>query len=363
MRKKTKTRVKQIIFILVCACFGFVLGITIGKAGVTTPKIIIYSFSVVLFYIMHIFIHEAGHGFFGSLTGHKMLSYRIFSFMWLWQEDGKIVFRRLKVPGTLGQCLMSPPKFQDENYPYRLYIMGGVLANLFSSLLIGLLFIPSSVFAVLFVLAGLFIAITNAIPMGFNDGMTYKIASSSPEQQYLLYLQMEVNSRLTKGQTYQEMPEEYLRTVPAIPERTYFNDYQIFLQIGLAFDKQDWDDFRNKLEDLWKERENLISLYQTELKKELLFALCLQDPQNPRIPDLWEDKIVKASLKQSLMGNRRIEAAYYYFIANDKQKAVSLLNKGISLKEKAPNLGDSKMELRTINYLLDIMGPDLEKDI
>lgn len=362
MIKKLKASAGYMFFILVYAVLGFFLGINMGKVIINPVKLFFYAFSIILFYILHIIIHEAGHGLFGYLTGYKLLSYRIFSFMWVRQNNGKITFRRFKVPGTLGQCLMIPPKFQQDKFPFKLYLMGGVLANLISSLMVGLLFVPKSIPAILFVLIGLFSAFTNAFPIGFNDGMSYKIASSSPEQLYLFFIQLETNSRLFKGETYQDMPEKYFDTVPEIPEKTYFNDGQKLLQIGLAFDKQQWSDFRIKLENLWEKRENLVSIYLIELKKELLFALCLQDPDDQRIPDIWQDKSIKNSLSQPMMGNRRIQAAYHYFILKEKQKAETLLNEAIALKDKAPNPGEAKMELRAITYLQNIIEQEKKSD-
>ena len=47
---------------------------------------------VALFF--HMIVHEAGHLFFGLMTGYKFSSFRIASFMWL-KENGKLKFKRL----------------------------------------------------------------------------------------------------------------------------------------------------------------------------------------------------------------------------------------------------------------------------
>ncbi|MBL1229262.1 hypothetical protein IW492_08450 [Enterococcus sp. BWB1-3] len=339
------------IMILFGAVIGRYLGYSVGSGELTGREIFQLLLLTVIFYIIHIVIHEAGHGLFGFLTGYKLVSYRIFSFIWIWQENGKVIFRRQKVPGTLGQCLMSPPAYQRGKYPFRLYLMGGVMVNLIATVIAGIFFAPVSLWGSCFVVVGLFIIVTNGIPMGFNDGMSIMLASASEEQQYLLYLQFEVNDQMMKGKTYRELPDSYFSDVPEIPKRTYFNDYLSFLQVGRALDCRQWRIYKTKLEEIWRHKEDIISLYQIELKKELLFCLCIFGEKDVRISQLWEDKDVQMSLKQSSMGNCRVTAAYYYYIEKKKDEALKQLENGQQLLIKAPNPGDGKMELQLNQWL------------
>ena len=83
-------------------------------------------------------IHEAGHLFFGLATGYKFLSYRIGSFTFI-KEEGRIKVKRYVLPGTGGQCLMSPPPY-SSSMPYILYNAGGAIFNFLSFLLFLLFF-------------------------------------------------------------------------------------------------------------------------------------------------------------------------------------------------------------------------------
>lgn len=352
-----KKKVKQVGTILAMtglgATIGYFGGYLIEKTAFSGFDMVIFFLALVVSFIFHIIIHEAGHGIFGKLTGYKMVSYRIFSFMWVWQNDGSIVFRRLKVPGTLGQCLMAPPLYEKGKFPFRLYLLGGVLANLITSIIAIILFVPHSLIAATFVIVGLFMAVTNAYPFGFNDGMSLKVASSSEEQQYLLYIQFEVNYLLNQGMTYLELPNTYFEIVPSESSQTYFNEYQHFLQIARSAEAFDWQRLNDHVESLWKRLDDLIAVYQIEVKKELIFSLAITNPDDPRLSQLWSDKKVEMSLKQPLMGNKRIEAAYNYFVQKDTQAALDCLEIGKTLVDKAPNLGDAKVELKLNTWLYE----------
>ena len=354
-----KKIIKFLGVILLSGLIGGIIGFYLGKY-ITFDNFDFYDFllliiSAVFFYIFHIIIHETGHGIFGKLTGYKMVSFRVFSLMWVWENKTKISFKRLKVLGTLGQCLMAPPEYQKGKFPFRLYLLGGVLMNLIFTFVVGVFFFSRSPFVVVFILIGIFTFLTNLIPFGFNDGMSLKIASSSENQQYLLYLQFEVNYQLTKGKTYLDLPKEYFCLVPIDKKPTYFNDYQKFLLLGLDLENKNWNNVGKTLNDLWQKRTSLISIYQIELKKELLFYLCLTDVTDNRISELWQDKMTQVGLKQPLAGNARIKACYEYFINNQQELALKTLYAARKKEKNAPNLGDFRIEMDLNHWLESII--------
>lgn len=353
--KKLKIVLLYLAFAVIGGIGGYLLGPMLDDVHFGLWEIIVVVLSLVISFLLHIAIHEAGHGLFGWLSGYKMVSYRILSYLWIWQPDGRIQFRRFSVPGTLGQCLMAPPPYRQGQFPYKRYLFGGVLANIIASLVIGLTlgfrWLPAAVFA----LVGILVALPNIIPAGFNDGMSIKVASSSEEQTYLFYIQIAVNYQLMMGHTFKELPDEFFQAVPEIPERTYFNTSQSFLIAGRALELHDWPRFSAELEKLWQMREDLIVIYQIELKKELLFCLCLLSPEDERIAELWQDKQVRASLKQTGMANKRIEAMYAYAVEHDNDRAQRLLAEGRALLPKAPNPGDGMIEFGVNDWLAERM--------
>ena len=153
-------------------------------------------------------LHETGHLIGGLLTGYKFCSFRIGNLQ-LQRENGALCFRRLKLAGTGGQCLMTPPEPVDGKIPVMLYNLAGPLMNLLAALLaLGGYFLSGggSVGAsllFLFAFVGLYLALTNGIPLRLgpidNDGKNAFSLRRDPEAMRAFYLQMAVNSRQTEA--------------------------------------------------------------------------------------------------------------------------------------------------------------------
>lgn len=351
--KILKTIGSILILGVVGGIFGYFLGSTIAIRGeLTTFTIFEMFFGLFASFILQIIFHEGGHALFGRLTGYKLISFRIFSLMWVWDEDGKVTFRRFKVPGTMGQCLMMPPPYHEENYPIRLYLLGGILGNLITSLVVFLLF-SQTIFAAIFAFVGILAALTNGIPAGFNDGKSLFLATRSKDNQFLLYLQLQVNYLSNKGLTYSEMPTELFKEI-SVTKRTYLNDYQSMLKIGLLMETRQEAALGEELENLWLERDSLILPYQIEIKKELLFYLALFQPEDARIKEIWQDKTIQANLKQPMMGNQRIIAAYH-FGQKDFSAALAALDKAQEFSKNSPTLGDQRTESLMADWLREMI--------
>lgn len=271
--------------------------------------------------------------------------------MWTREKQGKLAFRRLKIPGTLGQCLMAPPVFETGKFPFRRYLLGGVIMNLLTSCVIGIFF-NDSPFAYVFAWIGLLLFTVNLLPLGFNDGMSLKIANMNEQQQYLLYLQLEVNYQFSIGKTYKELPINYYEILPTQNKPTFFNDWQEFIRLGYLLETRDWLTYELELNRLWKRKDTLILPYQIELKKELLFFLTLSDSTDSRIPELWNDQAVQANINQQLLNNTRIKASYYHFIQHQTTKAIHDLQNAREKNIPAANLGEFKLETQ-LNYWLE----------
>lgn len=168
--------------------------------------------------LVQMIIHETGHLIFGLISGYKFSSFRIFSFMWVKDED-KIKFRRLSIAGTGGQCLMTPPDMTDGKIPVVLYNLGGSLANIiFGLIFLGLFFIFKDVpflsaFLLLFSVCGFIIAVMNGVPMRMgtvdNDGYNAFALIHNREAMRSFWVQMSVNGQIAKGVRLKDMPDEW----------------------------------------------------------------------------------------------------------------------------------------------------------
>ena len=163
-------------------------------------------------------LHETGHLIGGLLTGYKFCSFRIGNLQ-LQRENGALRFRRLKLAGTGGQCLMTPPEPVDGKIPVMLYNLAGPLMNLLTALLaLGGYFLSGggsmgASLLFLFAFVGFYLALTNGIPLRLgpidNDGKNAFSLRRDPEAMRAFYLQMAVNSRQTEGERLRDMPDEW----------------------------------------------------------------------------------------------------------------------------------------------------------
>lgn len=167
--------------------------------------------------LLHTVIHEGGHMMFGLLTGYRFLSFRVLSFT-IVKKEGKLIRKKLKMPGTLGQCLMYPPEWKEDGaYPYVWYNLGGGLMNLlFCGLSVPLFFLHSPLaawIAGIFVLVGVVFGVSNLVPMSLglpNDGKNCLLCGKDRENQRAFYVQLKINAMLSDGAMLTDIPEELL---------------------------------------------------------------------------------------------------------------------------------------------------------
>ena len=228
---------KKIGQILIPVCFvliGAVCGIlfmkyldrpeTAGTSGggkILTILVALVSMCAAL--ILQIIIHEAGHLVFGLLTGYKFISFRVYSFMWM-KDNDRIRFKRMSIAGTGGQCLMAPPDLKDGKMPVQLYNYGGAIMNLIASAIsgglsllcpAGSLFRP---FLLMMLVTGIAYALMNGLPLRMslanNDGRNAWDLARSPEAVRAFWTTMKMNELSARGVCLRDMPEEWF----AVPD-------------------------------------------------------------------------------------------------------------------------------------------------
>ncbi len=230
MKNKTKSKKKawqKYISIIAFIPMGVGLGYALGNAlseyadsfGTASPFIGLFLWLMLFVaFFVHIIVHEAGHLIFGLLSGYKFSSFRIFNFMWV-KENEKIVFKRLKIAGMAGQCLMSPPDIVNGRISVVLFNLGGVIMNIVLSLVCLVLFFAfkgwayASVTMLAFVFAGLVSALMNGVPMNTgavnNDGYNAFSLSGNTAAMRSFWVQLKVTELLTKGVRVKDMPAEW----------------------------------------------------------------------------------------------------------------------------------------------------------
>ena len=280
MRQKKQIPWKTIGVTLLAALGGAALGFWImsqagqlGIWGVAGGLVLL-----VLAYILQVVVHEGGHLVCGLLTGYRALSFRIGRVL-LAKLDGRWKLRAYHIPGTGGQCLMAPPA--QERPPYRLYHLGGGLANLVLALLaLPVLLLSASpmlrVFAGALVLIGVWIAGSNLIPMKMgglaNDGYNAKNLGRDPLALQCSCVQLWIVEALQEGYSLADMPEEWF----ALPKEA---DLQNSLIMGTAIQRASRLMARGELEEadrtireLLSGRYELLGLHRLELICEEIYC-------------------------------------------------------------------------------------------
>ena len=217
MREKKRIPWKTIAVTLLAALVGAALGYW-GMSQMDAlglPGLLALLVLLALAYFLQVVGHEGGHLVCGVLTGYRVLSFRIGRVL-LVKLDGHWKMRAYHIPGTGGQCLMAPPA--QENPPYRLYHLGGGLANLLLSLLALAVFFQTNspllrVFTGALVLLGVWMAGTNLIPMKLggvaNDGYHARELGKDPLALRCLSIQLWIIEALQEGYSLADMPEEW----------------------------------------------------------------------------------------------------------------------------------------------------------
>ena len=349
-QKKASDKLIFILMIVIGAFFGLFLAYYFdkhdGNLFVGFLAFLFLGASVVL----QIFFHELGHLIGGLLSGYQFLSFRLFSICLVY--DGKqLKWVKMKVPGTLGQCLLIPTK-DYRDFKYSAYLLGGIVANIIVSL-ISLLFIREwFIFVLIFMFVGFIFALSNGIPTEFNDGKTYQLARESKANEYLLWLQLAANGDMTLGAIYNELPNSYFDDSKQV--NNYLGDFQQFLILGRHYENEEWDLAKSLLEKMWNRKSEVMIIYQWELKKELLYYLLMKEPNDVRIKSLLEDNSLKKYLKLEDISNHRVLAVIAYVFEEDLVKAEALIDEGIHWSKPVSNEGAKRVEIQLLREMSQV---------
>ena len=349
--------IKGLLQILGIMIVGAIIGYSVGKiaegslAKVDTPNIIFLFIAGVIAFILQVIVHEAGHLVFGLLSGYKFISFRVFDFKIIKDENGKLKIRYERLAGTGGQCLMRAPEYVEGKFKYKLYLLGGVTFNLVFSIVFWL--ILPNYYTLLFALIGFALAFLNLIPMGFNDGMTFYHASKDETTRFILFLQLEYVYYQSIGKNLLiEQPEivEKINSLE-ITKNNYLTDSLEFIKLeGLEY-FFDFDTLYTETRKLYIERDDLLTVYKVELMALLVKLISLVNPEDELLEELMKDKTLLARFKQKNPQTKNILATYEWRVKLDDEKAMILIEEARKLKNKAPNLYVQNLEMKYCDYL------------
>lgn len=345
VKKKKKFSWKSVLMIAVFLGASFGVGWFIGSVldpiidelppeKFFTGLIGVYVL-LLLFYFLQIVEHEAGHLVCGLLTGYKYSSFRIGSFMWV-KLNGKLKLKRYSLSGTGGQCLMAPPDMVDGKIPYVLYNFGGCLANLLVSVIPLVLVIvfwkPTYVnfMVLLWVVIGLFLALTNGIPMKMqgmpNDGHNAMSLGKNPEALKAFWLQMKINEQVASGKRLKELPEEWFE-LPSKEgmENSMIATIAVFASNRLM-DAGEYAEAAELMERLVKEKNGMVGIHRHMLNADRIYCELVGENRAEKLEELYNDELKKfLKVMKKSPSAYRTEYLYAKYVEKDEKRAAAAM--------------------------------------
>lgn len=315
-----------------------------------------FVFLIIAIYLQ-IILHECGHLLCGLFSGYKFVSFRILNLTFV-REKGKLCVKRFDIAGTGGQCLLSPPDLPVDKTPVALYNLGGVLMNLFVSLLaLGLWSALGWQFGLYLGIFGILFALLNGIPLKMggigNDGYNQLLLRRNPSSKRALLMQLRINARIQAGEVPLDLPEEWFSKEEP--------DYQDALQIGHYLmnisrlqESHQWESAYNALKNALKHQKEIIGIFVKEILCELLYTTLVLG-KNEEARRLYTDdlKAYIDQFKKYSSTKQRLLFAIALYRDHDPEKARAIYEE-VSHKQKSYLMqGEVKMDLKLMEDSLN----------
>ena len=364
-KEKLKKIMPSIFMILVGVIGGFLWGYLSPSSETELSmdifKLIISIAIFIVAFFIQIILHEGGHLICGLLSGYGFISFRVGS-LTLVKEDGKFAVKKFSIQGTGGQCLLMPKKDDYKECSYILYNLGGILMNLLVSIISFILYTVVKgnpyvdIALISMFITGLLIFITNGVPMKVggvaNDGYNIISIMKNDLIKYCFYIQLKVNGLLHKGVRIKDMPLEWF----LIDENEDFSNPLVCsikcLEANYYHDRLEFDKAKSCYEFLINYSPNIISLYENEIKCELLFYEIIGEKDEDKINNLYTKKL-KAYIKATdcYISRRRLNYTYALIIEKDFEKVNKILKEIEKVKKTYPIKSEIESELEIIDFI------------
>lgn len=285
-----------------------------------------------LFYYLHIIIHEGGHLIGGLCTGWKFLSFRVGN-LTLVNREGELKWKKHTVMGTGGQCLMIPPKCGYEECPFFLYLFGGGAINILTgsiAFVIGMFAGDvGQVICNMFAIMGFTTGLTNLFPAKLggiaNDG--YQIFFELPggkEAKKYIYCLLMANAVLTQADSTKALPENVRNIIMELDD----NDLNNISAVNLLFFKatilQEEERYEEAREIFQKiiDMPDVLQLFKNEANCELLYYEIMGEWNEEKIEAIF-DKKLQDYIKLTAMypSRKRLMYAYHLIYKGDEAEA------------------------------------------
>jgi len=272
---------------IISLVFGLVLGGSLGIFGASYIDTLsggndalfflylgLLMGSLILAYLSQIVIHEGGHLIAGLMSGYQFVSFNILGFIWQKDQEGKLRMGRMQIAGAGGQCLMAPPDYNGGDFPFTLYNLGGVLANLISTGIFALLLwlIPSAPLHILLmpqVLVGVLLAPLNGLPLPVaaiqNDGTNLLCIRKDGHARRAFWVQMSIAAALARGIRLKDMPEDWFAPYPDEAMNNPIICAVAVMNTSRLMDQLDFDAAEQAITTLLAREKGVLDLYRASM--------------------------------------------------------------------------------------------------
>lgn len=359
---KMMVTVVMLMYFGVCGAFmGYLLDYILPKEKTDIGKVLLAIFAVMAMFYVSIFvqlcIHETGHMIGGLLSGYRFISIRFGSLIIYKTESGTKI-GKYTLAGTGGQCIMYPPELAMEDIPTALYNWGGVIANMIVTLIFGVLFFGTGIysyiklFSAIMVLTGLFMVLTNGIPVEFmgNDGYNAIALGKDLKSKKAFVISFRMIGKLQLGLSPKDFPKEWfdwsyepgdgaLASSLGVQRLSWLITTKQFEQ---AYELGDYID---------KNVTNLALTSQMVVKLGTLFSMIMIDKEIEEIKSEYKKQQKTFKSLRQIPSTQRTLYAYYKLIEkdfNEAEKAKKMLDE---LAKKYPYPTEIEVEKELIGLV------------
>lgn len=369
MKKKKMEIFGLIVNVVLTILFTVVLLLTFNKHISAIPEeqeillLLIIFLSIYITMYVQIIIHELGHLVFGLISGYKFSSFRIGNIMLL-KTGGKLKFKKMKIAGTAGQCLMSPPEMKDGKMPVLLYNLGGALFNVISCAIFFIIYLftkDNDLISVIFELSiayGIYFAALNAIPMKTgtidNDGYNALSLRNNKEAQQAFWTQLKVNELQSKGTRLKNMPDEWFY----IPKVTDMRN-NIIATVGVftcnrLMDQHNFEEANEKMKQILRAKTAIVGVHRNLLVCDRIYCELINENKTSA------KKLMTTELKNFMQSMKdfpsiiRTEYTYALLVEEALDKANALKKKFIEKGKTYPYPADIRSEKELIDIVTNL---------
>lgn len=369
MKKKKTEIIGLIINLFLTIIFGAMLFLTYNKYLIKATNeqefllLLIMFFSIFFNMYFQLIIHEFGHLIFGLLSRYKFSSIRIGNRMLL-KSSGKLKFKKLKIVGTAGQCLMTPPDMVNGKIPVLLYNLGGALLNFIFCIFFFLIYLFTkgtnyiSVILELSITYGIYFTLLNAIPMKSgtidNDGYNALSLLKNPNLCQEFWIQLKINELLSKGNRLKNMPNEWFYIPKPAEMRNSIATTIAVFTCNRLMDQHKFEEANENMKHILRSKTSINGINRNLLVCDRIYCEILNNNT------LSAKKLLTNEIKDFMNSMKdfptilRTRYAYTLLIDGNFEKANEIKKRFIEVGKTYPYTADVRSEKELIDIITNI---------